>query len=405
MATVSKSAARRYLLSRLGFAAESPWRDELRGLDGTLTALKRLENIQIDPVNVIGRNQSLAVAQRVRAPGAGLDALLADRKVFEYTCGARFAYPIEDYPYFRFRMRQMAGYWQERLKTVQSAAEWVLRRLATDGPLPSRALETEEKVQGFWDSEAATKATRHALDLLEEAGLVMTVRREGTERHFGLPEDAVPQSLLAQAECASLADWRDFIVTKYFRGHILAHASDFRFGWVRIPAPEKQRLLADWCASGKLVAFRVDGIKRVYYALAEHAAGLMATPATAAAGETDGPVFIIPPLDNLLFQRDRLADLFDFRYTWEIYVPDSKRRYGPYTMPLLAGERLIGRLDARHDRPGAALVVNILELEPWVRPGKRLQRAIRAAVEQLARSVGATVVSVPDRQRVAIEVE
>lgn len=399
---ISKSSARRYLLKRLGFSAESPWRSELRGSGGTLIALRRLENIQIDPVNVIARNQALAVAQRVEEPGEGLDGLLTQGKVFEYTCSARFAYPIEDYPYFRFRMREMATHWAERLKGLESAVQTVLKRLEREGPLPSRALDSHERVQGFWDSAPATKATRHALDLLEDAGMVTTVRREGQERYFALPELVYPKELFEAAQAVSASDWRDFIVAKYFRGHVLAHASDFRFGWIRVRAEARRCLLADWTAAGRLRPVRIEGVRRLYYALADDCDGLLATATVAERGETEGPVFIIPPLDNLLFLRDRLLDLFDFAYTWEVYVPPAKRRYGPYTMPLLAGERLIGRLDARLDRETRTLAINILEFEPWLEPGWGVKRAVRLAVEQLGREVGAATISVADPARVHV---
>lgn len=405
MPVISKSAARRYLLQRVGLGAADPWRAALRGTEGTLAALKRLENIQIDPVNVLARNQALAVAQRVDRPEGGLDGLLAGGQVFEYACGARFVYPIEDYPFFRVRMREMATRWADRLKTVESAANAVLARLAAEGPLPSRALDSGERVRGWWDSDAVTKATRHALDLLEDSGLVTTVRREGQERYFGLPETVFAPELLARSETVTAGEWRDFIVAKYFRAHVLAQASDSRFGWIGLKAAERTRLLDLWCESGRLRQLHVEGVRRPYYALADDAEGLLAMAGASDSGETDGPVSIIPPLDNLLFQRVRLVDLFDFAYTWEVYVPPAKRRYGPYTMPLLAGERLIGRINARHDREAGALTVSILEFEPWLKPGRRLQHAVRDAIGRLALSVGAGAVRVSSRDRVEMSLE
>jgi len=97
----------------------------------------------------------------------------------------------------------------------------------------------------------------------------------------------------------------------------------------------------------------------------------------------------LAPLDNLLWRRSRLQDLFRFEYTWEVYLPPRKRRYGHYAMPILFGDRLIGRLDPHLDREEQRLVIRLLHLEPQVRPTGRLRRALRAALESFARFHGA----------------
>ena len=98
----------------------------------------------------------------------------------------------------------------------------------------------------------------------------------------------------------------------------------------------------------------------------------------------EGPIRFLPPLDNLLWRRERVADLFSFDYTWEVYVPAAKRRYGYYAMPILAGDRLIGRMDPRLDRANGRLIVRLLHLEPQVRPTRQLRRNLRGALEAFA---------------------
>ena len=97
----------------------------------------------------------------------------------------------------------------------------------------------------------------------------------------------------------------------------------------------------------------------------------------------------LAPLDNLLWRRSRLRDLFRFEYTWEVYLPPRKRRYGHYAMPILFGDRLIGRLDPHLDREARRLVIRLLHLEPGIRPTGRLRRVLREALESFARFHGA----------------
>lgn len=423
---ITKSAARRYLLARLGLSPTRPWRDELRGVEGVMATLERLESIQLDPVNVIGRNQALVLLQRVKQPGDGLDVLLNAGRVFEYLCPVRMAYPMAELPQFRVRMRQRLAdpEMADWLGRVDGAARHVIAELKREWPQPSRALDNDERVKGWWDAadNPATKATRNALDLMEVTGQVVTARRSGIERYFALPEQAWPAELLAAGERISEEEWREFIVAKYLRGHVLTHGLGPRFGWIRLSASERQPLLASWLADGRLLEFAIPGVRRPYYAMRADGEALLTLAAAERAGGdatawdevaatgrvrdagTDGPVFILPPLDNLLFQRERLVDLFGFDYTWEVYMPPAKRQYGPYTMPLLAGERFIGRLDARLDRGAATLCVNILEFEPELRPGARLKKAVRGAVTTLAKQLGATrVTAVGDRVALTLE--
>jgi uncharacterized protein YcaQ len=105
---------------------------------------------------------------------------------------------------------------------------------------------------------------------------------------------------------------------------------------------------------------QVGGVRRTYYVLS----ALVPLLESLLEARVAPDVYLLPPLDNVLWDRERLADLFGFRYSWEIYLPPTKRRYGPYTMPVLEGDRFIGRLDARFDREERVLRVVQLTLEP-----------------------------------------
>jgi uncharacterized protein YcaQ len=157
---------------------------------------------------------------------------------------------------------------------------------------------------------------------------------------------------------------------------------DWGFGWAKYRAPEKWALVERFVAAGELLPVAVEGVATRYFVPAGEADALVAAEDIELSPET----CFLPPLDNLVWLRTRLVDVFDFDYTWEAYVPAARRRFGPYTCPILFGDRLVGRVDARVDRKGdgpTTLVVNGLwwEEEAERPPGRVFREALQAWAE------------------------
>ena len=357
-----------------------------------LREIRRLEVVQLDPVAAVERNQHLVLANRLRGyRPAMLETLLTHRRIFEYWANAACVIPIEDYWMFAgVRARLRRGLREER-RLLQKPAARVLRELGQRGPQPSRAFATDERIAGYWDNKGPkTKATSHALNVLWDTGEVMVVRREGVERYFDLPEKVVPPDVLRHAAAVPVADADAALLDKYLRAYRVFELGDFRFGWRKIPAPQRREIIAGRVRRGDVVALTIDGVQRQYYALARDLPALRRHD-RAARGERgwpDRPIRFLPPLDNLLWRRERLADLFGFAYVWEIYVPAHKRKFGYYTMPILAGDRLIGRMDPRLNRAHRRLEVRVLPFEPGVRVTRALRGNVEAALERFARFHG-----------------
>ena len=392
---VPAAALRRLVLARSGllrwsrgrgrrgrYAEGAPWREQLRGEDGVLQAVRRLEAVQLDPVAIVDRNHHLVLRNRVAAyRPEHLDALYRRKLVFEYWAHARCILPIEDYPLFepirdRFRARP-----PDHDPVLEAAMRHVRQRLAAEGPLPARRLESGDRVAGYWDLDAArTKATSQALEHLWEMGEVVVAYRPGDERHFALAAEWL-------GRVDGVDSWEP-LLHKYLRAHGVAHAGDFRFGWRSWPAAERKQAADRLVAEGALTPVRVEGVRRTYYVLSE-----LVPLMEALAEATVAPdVYLLPPLDNVLWSRERVADLFGFHYTWEIYLPPAKRRSGPYTMPVLEGDRFIGRLDARLDRAERTLYVDRLTLEPGAEASPQRLARVQGAIEALADQLGAGLV-------------
>jgi uncharacterized protein YcaQ len=309
-----------------------------------LETVRRLGFLQMDPIATVATPQRLVLWSRLgRYDPAELDRLLWDeKKLFEWNA---FIWPMEDLPLIRARMREPWGHykWQrwakEFLKEQAGLRRYVLRELERRGPVLSRELEHRaaraEERYVWWGTRAQLT---WMLELLHRRGQIAVVGRKSGQRLWDLAERWYPET-----ETVPLREAK------------------------RQLAEKRRRALGVWQENGSWKAH----------------------PEVA-----DGPVpdrvTLLSPFDRLIHDRDRAEALWGFHYRIEIYVPKAKRQYGYYVLPILRGDRLIGRLDPEFDRKAGVLRVNAVYAEDGAPadagPG------IAQAVESLASFVGASEV-------------
>ena len=295
-------------------------------LDGSarsvLDTVRSLGFLQIDPIATLATPQQLVLWSRLGPYDvAELERLLwRERKLFEW--GA-FIWPIEDYPLIRARMRRKRGaamYERKGAEFLETNARFkrhLLRELERNGPLLSREIEADLMVSRdpheWWGSRKVTLM----LELLEGRGVVAVVGRRGKQRLWDLGERWYPTDV------------------------------------ERISWPEARRRLEEkrWRALGVRLE---QGEWRVH--------------PDATDGKVPTRTTFLSPFDRLVHDRDRAEALFGFHYRLEMYVPKAKRQYGYYVLPILRGDRLIGRIDPVFDRKSGVLRVNSVHWEPRVKP-------------------------------------
>jgi uncharacterized protein len=294
-------------------------------LDGRATSVldtvRRLGFLQIDPISSVATPQTLVLWSRLGAYDvAELDRLLwDDRKLFEW--GA-FIRPIEDYPLIRARMRRKRGsaMWEKRgtefLRTNAKFKRHLLRELERNGPMLSREIEADLMVSRDPHEWWGSRKVGLMLELLEGRGLVAVVGRRGKQRVWDLAERWYPD--------VESPPW-----------------------------PEAKRILEDkrWRALG----VKLDkGEWRVH--------------PDARDGKVPARPTFLSPFDRLIHDRARAEALWGFFYRLEMYVPKAKREYGYYVLPILRGDRLVGRIDPVFDRKAGVLRVNSVHWEQGVKP-------------------------------------
>jgi uncharacterized protein YcaQ len=346
---VSKETARRFLVLRQGFLQKS-------GKDGTLEAIKQLECIQMDPISVIHPNQHLVLHNRVAdyEPSYLEELLYKDRLVFEYWCNEKSIISIEDFPYFRYRMQnptQFHSPFYERIKAkrkeMQKEIDYVLLEIKRHGLLSTREFEQKGKIKG--------KVATRVLNLLWDCGDLMIHHMEGNRRYYDLTERVLPSHV--GVEAPNVEEYERFMVRKYMRAYGLVDTRDWRFGWLPLKTSQRKIIINEMVEENELCPVKIEGVKHTYYVLNEHLSLLKNSSVS-----ISEKVHFVAPLDNLLWNRRMISEIFDFNYSWEVYKIPEKRIYGYYVMPILYGTRFIGRLDPKLDRQNKIMIVNFLLL-------------------------------------------
>jgi len=371
---LSKEEARRFLLA---YQALWPPRS-LRGKEGLLQYLKTVKCVQFDPIDVTGRNHELVLQARVEDFSVPMlyEALYRDRTLVDGFDKNMCIYLTEDWPYFR-RTREAARADLERKShPVLEASERVRREIEARGALSSADLEMEEQVRWPW---GPTRIARAALEAMYFWGELVVHHKEGVRKVYDLAERCIPSELLNAPE-PNPADeeYHDWRICR-------------RIGSVGLLC---NRGVDAWLGiEGTSSAARAESIRRLLQRgeIREVSVEGLAIPAYTRTGAIEALSWVlgkdrdpaepkaaaIGPIDNLIWDRRLTKDLFGFDYTWEVYVPAPKRRYGYYVLPVIYKDRFIARFEPVRDRKTKTMVVKNWWWEEGV---DSTSRDIRAAL-------------------------
>ena len=371
---VGAEAARRFLFARHFLAPPR----SLSGLDGVREVFRRLGSIQFDPLAIAGRNHDLVLHARVAGyEPSWCDELYARRELFETTNKALSFIPADELPWFRLSWgRKGPRFHADALADNAEVAQRVLERIRAEGPLSSADFERESGPTKDWFGlpENAVRAVLEAYTVSGEIGLA---RRDGNRRYYDVVERLLPKKLLAQ-EVPAHAQLLHKLRSRY-RAHGLLGPGGAGGTFARIADPsERTALRKELVEIGSLVPVDVEGVRGKRLVLAEELALLEAPP------EPGSSVAFIAPFDSLLWDTTLLETLFGFEFVWEGFFPAAKRRFGWYVLPIVFGDRFVGRIEPRIDREhGRVEVVGL-----WWEDGFAPRRA-KGFVEAMREALGA----------------
>jgi hypothetical protein len=338
---------------------------------GVTGVLRRLSAVQLDTISVLARSHELVPYARLGAIGRDKVEQAywnpARPRAFEYWSHAACVLPIEDWPYYAARRRRILARGQRWHKVSQRACDEVLARLRAEGPLTATQLGGAKGGGPWWD----WSEVKIAAEWLFDTGEAACVRRTGWRRVYDLPERVIPESLLDKdlddAECLS------YLVAVAVRALGVATRADIR-EHLRLPQQDKDAAI-DYAAE-------TSGLTPVTIADDRKPLAAWADPEALAwlgrGGRGTHRTTLLSPFDSLIWDRKRTMRMFSFHHALEAYVPKEKRVHGYFTMPLLSGGRLLGRVDPA--REGKTLVARQVTLDSAA--------AVRPMARALAEAAG-----------------
>lgn len=369
-AVASLAAIRRLVVSAQAYAPRFR-RASAGEVEG---AIRRLGAVQLDSISTVDRAHRLTLTSRLGAyDETQLQDLLASGRIFEYWAHEACLLPIELWPHCR-RTMEGKGHWGFHERALQEhgdLVEPVLERIRAEGPLGSRDFEGAGGKADMWD----WKPAKLVLEALFDRGVLVVAGRQAFQRRYDLAERVIPHELHAAPTPSEDETLRTFaLLAVRARGALTEPAirEHWRLKGGRARLHHHVLALVD---EGLLREVPADDDGPPFY--------------VDAGAELDGdpaPPVLLCPFDNLLWDRPLLERLFGFRHVIEVYKREHERAYGYYVLPLLAGDRLLGRADLKADRREGVLHVKGFHPEPRIRgnPAAKLERA----AARLARVLG-----------------
>ena len=346
---LSKEEARKIILHASGLSKHGQFG---KGIDAAYKLIDHLGFLQVDTNYVVERAHHHAIAARV--PGyqlEWLEQLQTDGRVFEFWTYASGFMPMKD---FRYSLPVKAAL-AKRSKATQAdltLMRKVLDRIGREGPLRVRDFENDRvvKSRGWWD----LRPSKMALERLHSNGKLVSTRLRDFHKLYDLPENIIPgfEDIIAP----TIEEFARHRIRKSLEANGIAYIAEIRWSVkyvedsMKIVKTEIQKMIDE----GEVVNVQVEGLKGPLYMLPSYINKKI---------KLAGDLFILSPFDTVNVFRHRLRDFFDFDYQVECFVPEPKRKYGYFSLPVLSGDQFIARMDSKADRKEKVLVINNLHFE------------------------------------------
>lgn len=365
-----------------------------------LRVIDRLGSLQFDPLEVPGtRNHDLVLHNRIR--GYRRDwcerwLYGKDRRLIELYNKSLNILPVDELPYYRLAWSRSASSYGEFLEQHKGLADRIRDHIRESGPVSTASFrDVKDRIQWWWDNDASTSTTaaRAVMEALFVVGDLGISRREGNRRFYDLIERLVPARLL-ETHAPEEQQRRHRLLSRHRGVGLMAVGGASELVAATGSAADRALTTAALVEDGTLVPVAVEGFREVRHVLADELPILRKAARRTAATPS---VSLLAPLDQLMWDRRLVKGLFGFDYIWEVYVPASKRRHGYYVLPLLFGDRLVGRIEPRFERATRTLRIAGIWFEEGFGPMEELYfiPALADALEAYGRFVGAESVTWP----------
>lgn len=388
MKTITIQQARQFILSKQGLIGQH----RFIGKDGAYAYVCQAGCIQFDPVDVCGKNAELTLQSRVKNFKKTMlyDLLYKDRKLVDYADKELSIWPARDWPYFssyRERSKKLGRTFKGLRKLEKKALEYI----EENGPVSSDSLPIEGEIfwhssmhwSGNWDKKS--QAARSVLEQLYTDGELIIHHKKGSRKYYDIAEKYLSKEILeADNPCKNEDEflcWR--VLRRIGAIGLLWDKNSTAFLGLDINAAKRKKALKTLTEEGKISPVVVEGIKQPFYYRTDDSE--LMRDVLEGTADLKPRMSFIAPLDPLMWDKSLVLALWGYQYSWEIYTPATKRRYGYYTLPILFGDRFVGRIEAVPDRKTGVLVVRNVWWEDGILRTKKLYSTLEQTLKKFAK--------------------
>ncbi|MBR0512944.1 MAG: YcaQ family DNA glycosylase [Clostridia bacterium] len=388
MQTITIDQARQFILLKQGLLGEHRFINK----DGAYQYVRQAGCIQYDPVDVCGKNAELTLQSRVKNFKKQMlqDLLYKDHLLVDYADKELSIWPSEDWPYFtRYRENSIAH--GRHFPGIPELEKEAIDYIRKNGPVSSDTLPIEGTIfwhssmhwSGHWHKESL--AARSVLEQLYTDGVLLIHHKSGSRKYYDLTDKYLSHALLTAPDpCPDEASWLAWRVKRRIGaiGLLWNRRSDAWLG-INMDTAQREAAFAKLETESMICPIQVEGIRFPLYMLTEDLPILESV--TSGQQMFKPRLEFLAPLDPMLWDRKLIEAIWNYQYSWEIYTPAVKRKYGYYVLPMLYGDRLIGRIEPKADKKAGTLTIQNIWLEPGIHQKKELSAKIEKSVQRLAK--------------------
>ncbi len=321
-----------------------------KGKTGALNTIRHLGYVQLDTLAVVARAHHHTLWLRTENYNENnLNELMREKKIFEYWSHAAAFLPMDDFRFSLVRKNEFIlgrEHWFAKDKKIH---KYVLDKIKAEGPLQSRDFETDKRRGSWFD----WKPAKIALEQLFQDGSLMIVERKGFQKVYDLTERVLPVSI--NTSLPSQEELAGYLIHSAIRANGIASLKDMthlRKGM----NPFVQQELKKSVDEGKIETIQLEGSNEIFYQFAS-------ADSKQKKFKNSNAAIIFSPFDNTIIRRERLKSLFGYDFMLECYLPEPKRKFGYFCLPVLFNNKFIGRFDPKADRATGIFYVKTFHLE------------------------------------------
>jgi len=374
---LTKSQARKIILHAAGLSRRGQFG---KGQEAAYKVIDQLGFIQVDTNYVVERAHHHAIAARV--PGyktEWLEELQADGRIYEFWTRDSGFMPMHE---FRFSLpihNSFSTKWKSLPAAETNLMSRILDRIAREGPLGAKDFENDRstKSSGWWD----WRPSKVGLERLHLTGQLLTTRKKDFHKLYDLTRNIIPAG--TDMSMPATEEFTRHLIVRSLQALGIAYVKEIAWNGRLVKAPVKPELkkLVD---TGAVVEVAIEGLKGPLYMLPMYKKKKISIA---------GDAFILSPFDMLNVFRHRLRDFFGFDYQVECFVPEAKRKYGYFSLPILIGDRFVARMDAKADRKQKLLIIHNLHFER-VQMTRPMEAKLSDAILEFAAFNGCTKIAI-----------